>query len=68
MAMSGPQHAKEAEKLLWEAEHCKNASDKALLFADAQLHATLAVLAAIVHGGTMPDKDRRWWENHGVRT
>lgn len=66
MAISGPQHAKKAEALLWDAEHCKNETEKANLFADGQLHATLALLAAVVHSGTLPDKDKRWWQNHGV--
>jgi hypothetical protein len=67
MAMSGPQHAKEAEKLLWEAEHSKNETEKANKFADGQLHATLALLAATVHSGNLTDKQKQWWETHGVR-
>lgn len=66
MAMSGPQHAKHAKDLLWEAEHCKNPAEKAVLLANGQLHATLALLAAVVHGSAMSEQDRRWWQNHGV--
>jgi hypothetical protein len=68
MAISGPQHAKEAEKLLWDAEHEKNPTERMAKFADAQLHATLALLAATVHSGGMTADQVRWWEQHGVRT
>lgn len=67
MALTGPQHAKQAEKLLWDAEHEKNPTERAAKYADGQLHATLALLAATVHGGVMPKDKVQWWEQHGVR-
>jgi hypothetical protein len=67
MAMSGPQHAKKAEDLLWKAENSKNETERAALFANGQLHATLALLAATVHNGNLTEKQKQWWENHGVR-
>jgi hypothetical protein len=67
MAMSGPQHAKTAIDLLKEAEETTDGAEKATKFADGQLHATLALLAATVHGGNLPDKEKRWWQNHGVQ-
>jgi hypothetical protein len=67
MALTGPQHAKEAEAILWKAEHEKNPADKALQLAEGNLHATLALLAAVVHGGGMDNDQINWWEKHGVR-
>lgn len=67
MSLSGPQHAKKAEDLLWKAENAKNGADRASHYAGAQVHATLALLAAVVHGGTIPEKKVNWWRQHGVK-
>ena len=65
MALTGPQHAKKAEDMLSRAEREKNPADKSLLLAEGNLHATLAMLAAFVHGGGMKTDETRWWEQHG---
>lgn len=67
MSLSGPQHAKKAEDLLWKAENAKNEADRTNHYAGAQVHATLALLAAVVHGGGMTEKQANWWKQHGVR-
>jgi hypothetical protein len=51
MAMKGPEHYKKAEELLDKARFEKNATTKAAYLAEAQVHATLALLAATVHSG-----------------
>lgn len=65
--LSGPEHAKKAEDLLWQAGREKNPAEKANLLAEGQLHATLAVVNALVHG-SMSAKDAEWWKNRaGLR-
>lgn len=66
-AMSGPQHAKEAESLLNKARYEKNETTKANLLAEAQVHATLAAVAAMVYSGSAAKDQTRPWDNHGVR-
>lgn len=68
MSLSGPQHAKKAEDLLWQAGTEKNPTEKALLLDEGNVHATLAMLAAFVHGGGMSKEQADWWEKNGVRT
>lgn len=66
--MSGPEHAKKAEDLLWRAEREKNTAEKANLLAEGQLHCLLAILNALVHGGGMSAKDAELWRNRaGLR-
>ena len=68
MAMSGPQHAKEAESLLNKARFEKNETTKTNLLLEAQVHATLANVAATVYAGAATKEQTRPWEIHGVRT
>ena len=67
MAMSGPQHAKEAERLLDKARHEKNEITRTNLLLEAQVNATLADLAAAVYSGSATKDQIRPWEIHGVR-
>jgi hypothetical protein len=67
MAMSGPQHAKEAESLLNKARFEKNETTKTNLLLEAQAHAALAQLAAMVFSGSASKDQMRPWEVHGVR-
>jgi hypothetical protein len=67
MAMSGPQHAKEAESLLNKARFEKNETTKTNLLLEAQVHATLASVAASVFCGASTKDQTRPWEIHGLR-
>jgi hypothetical protein len=68
MALTGPQNFKEAAKLLDDAKFEKNPAAKTELLARAQVHATLALVAATVYSGSMPAKDVQWWGQNGVKT
>jgi hypothetical protein len=59
--MSGPEHAKKAEDLLWKAGQEKNPAEKANILAEGNLHIGLAIVNAIVHG-SMSAKDAEWWK------
>lgn len=68
MSLTGPQLAKKAHDLLWAADKESNPTEKALLYAAATAHGTLATLAATVHGaGGLSANEIRWWEQNGVR-
>lgn len=67
MAMKGPRHYQEAEQLLSKAEHERNETTKANLLAAAQVHATLALVAATVHTGQGTKDQIHTWEVYGVR-
>lgn len=67
MAMSGPQHFQEAEQLLSKAEHEQNEGTKTSLLAAAQVHATLALVAATVLTGPGTRDQIQTWEVFGVR-
>lgn len=67
MAMSGPRHYQEAEELLSKAKHERNETTKASLLATAQVHATLALVAATVHTGQATKDQIHTWEVFGVR-
>jgi hypothetical protein len=65
--LSGPEHAKKAEDLLWQAGREKDPAEKANLLAEGQLHVGLAIVNALVHG-TMSAKGAEWWKNRaGLR-
>lgn len=65
MALNGPQHYSEAEGLLKSAQHEENATKRANILAEAQVHATLALVSATVHPAGSDEKMRRW-ETYGV--
>ena len=67
MAMNGPQHVKEAESLLNKARFEKNETTKTNLLLEAQVHATLANVAASVYSGSATQDQIRPWVIHGVR-
>jgi hypothetical protein len=67
MAMSGPQHAKEAERLLDQARNEKNETTKANLLLESQANALLAQLAATVYSGSATKDQIHPWQVHGVR-
>lgn len=67
MAMSGPRHFQEAEELLSKATHERNETTKASLLAAAQVHATLALVAATVHTGPATKEQTHTWVVYGVR-
>jgi len=65
--MKGPRHVQEAEQLLDKARFEKNETTKANLLAAAQVHATLAAVAAIVHTGAATKDQTHPWEVFGVK-
>ena len=67
MAMRGPQHARQAEDLLYKARFEKNETTKANLLAEAQVHATLALLAATVYTGSATKDQIQPWAVFGVK-
>jgi hypothetical protein len=67
MAMSGPQHAKEARRLLDKAKFEKNETTKTNLLLESQANSLLAQLAAMVYTGSATKDQIRPWEVHGVR-
>ena len=53
--MNGPDHYRCAELRMWDAIHATLddvSDDAALLMAEAQVHATLALAAATLHSGS----------------
>ena len=51
MADSGPRHYQRAEKLLRDAQYAKTETDRSKKLQEAQVHATLALVAATLQGG-----------------
>lgn len=68
--MTGPQHYERAEDLLKQATDHRDRTEqeKSCLLAEAQVHATLALVSANVYGGGFNEKDIRRWQNRGVHT
>lgn len=68
--MTGPQHYERAEDLLKQATDNRDRpeQERTRLLAEAQVHATLALVSANVYGGGFSEKDVRRWQNRGVRT
>jgi hypothetical protein len=64
--MTGPEHYREAEQLLGARRSGESAEDAASRLAEAQIHATLAVAAAmaLAHSGTKDD-DGGWRDAAG---
>jgi hypothetical protein len=67
MADSGPRHYQQAEKLLSEATYAKTETDRAKKLQEAQVHATLALVAATLQGGQVAEQQLREWRNFGVK-
>lgn len=67
MAMSGPEHYREAERLLDKVNRNKNAPDNATRLQRAQVHATLALVAATIQAGNLPGNKLADWQRHNFR-
>lgn len=67
MAMTGPEHYREAEKLLDSIRFEKNETERSKKLQEAQLHATLALVAATLQGGQVAEQQLREWRNFGVK-
>lgn len=67
MAISGPEHYKKAEQLLDEIRYEKNETERAKKLQEAQVHATLALVAATVQGGQVGEKRLNDWKMYGLK-
>lgn len=68
MARSGPDHYQEAERLLDKVNRNKNAPDNATRLQRAQVHATLALVAATIQASDVASNKLLDWQRHGFRT
>ena len=68
MALSGPEHYDEAQRLLDKVNRNKNAPDNPTRLQRAQVHATLALVAATIQAGDMAGNKLRDWERRGFRS
>lgn len=68
MARSGPEHYQEAERLLDKVNRNKNAPDNAARLQRAQVHATLALVAATIQAGDVGANKFRDWTLRGLKT
>jgi len=67
MAMRGPEHYKKAEDLISYIEHEKNETERARRLQEAQVHATLALVSAVVQSGHLTDKQINDWRLSGMK-
>lgn len=67
MADSGPRHYQQAERLLRDARYAKTETDRTKALQEAQVHATLALVAATLQGGQIAEKQLREWRTFGVK-
>lgn len=65
MAMTGPEHYREAEKLLDDIRYEKNETERSKKLEEAQVHATLALVVATLQGGQVGDKKLQDWRVMG---
>jgi hypothetical protein len=68
MALTGPQNFHEAAQLLDKARHERNETERAQILATAQVHATLALVAATIHAGNLTKDEMHQWRTFGVKT
>lgn len=68
MALSGPDHYAEAERLLDKVNRSKDDPANGKRLQRAQVHATLALVAATVQAGQMGVGKLRDWERRGLKT
>jgi hypothetical protein len=66
MVMSGPEHYGEALELLRDANCASSAEDAVAKRQDAQIHATLALMFAVLHAGRLSDEHMKEWARGGV--
>jgi DNA-binding protein H-NS len=67
MALTGPQNFHKAAELLDKAANERNEVERARILATAQVHATLALVAATVHAGNLTKDEVHQWRTHGVK-
>lgn len=65
MAMTGPEHNRKAEELLESVRFEKNETERSKKLQEAQVHATLALVAATLQGGQVGDKQLQDWRIQG---
>lgn len=68
MAMSGPEHYAEAQRLLDKVTRNKDDPANANRLQRAQVHAQLALVAATVQAGQLSPNQIRDWERGGLKT
>jgi hypothetical protein len=68
MAKPGPEHYAEAERLLDKVNRNKDDPANASRLQRAQVHATLALVAATSQAGQIGSKNLADWQRGGVRT
>jgi hypothetical protein len=68
MTDSGPRHYQQAEELLKDARFARTETERAKKLQEAQVHATLALIAAVVQGGQISEKQLRDWQVFGLKT
>lgn len=68
MADSGPRHYQQAEEHLKKAKFASSEAERTRNLQEAQVHATLALVAATVQGGQLGDKQLREWQVFGLKT
>jgi len=59
--MTGPEHYRQAERLLAAAIHRETIDQTSVRIAEAQVHATLALAAATANGRSASTEDARAW-------
>lgn len=68
--LTGPEHYSRAVSLLKEAggrkQEGRTEAERARMLAEAQVHATLALIASNVHGGGTSKDDVERWKEKGV--
>lgn len=68
MAMKGQEHYREAEKLLEKAQDRRESdAERQRLLAEAQVHATLAVVAVTAFGNGLSTKQLDDWKSFGLQ-
>lgn len=68
MALSGPEHYHEAERLLDKVNRNRDDPANANRLQRAQVHAQLALVAATIQAGQVSPNKLRDWERSGLKT
>jgi len=67
--LTGPEHYWRAEELLKHASDQskeRTEGERTRMLAEAQVHATLALVAATVYSGATSERDIKRWDEKGV--
>ena len=67
MALSGPEHYAEAQRLLDKVNRDKDNPANSSRLLRAQVHAQLALVAATVQAGQLSPNQVRDWDRAGIR-